>query len=186
MRIKYRYKRKLNNLLILLVTGAIAVLVSHLKGEQKHSAKINPSSQALLHKKLVECDDIHISDGDSIVATCDGERIRIRLQGIDAPEMGQVPYGQRSKDALANYLGKRVTLQIAGQDYYKRTLAVVYYNDRDINELMIRQGYAVAYKGRDTPDKYWQAQRQAKREKLGIWAQSGDQQDPKTWRRYQH
>lgn len=185
MRINRRHKTILNKLSVLLLTGLVAVVVNVLHTKQASPPKTQPSSPALLEKAQVECGDVHVSDGDSIVATCAGERIRIRLQGIDAPEMGQVPYGQRAKEALAKQLGKTFTLHVLGQDYYQRTLAVVYSAGQDINELMIRQGYAVAYKGSDTPDNYWQAQAQAKAEKLGVWAEAGDQQDPKTWRRYQ-
>ena len=43
--------------------------------------------------------DIKVIDGDTIHADHNGERIKIRLVEIDAPEMDQ-PFGQKSKSYL--------------------------------------------------------------------------------------
>ena len=51
-----------------------------------------------------------------------------------------------------------------------------------MNLQMITTGYAVAYKGADTPIAYRRAQENAKKKKIGIWSKPGLQQDPKKYR----
>ncbi|BEP64430.1 hypothetical protein GmRootV213_49840 (plasmid) [Variovorax sp. V213] len=51
------------------------------------------------------CLVVGVSDGDTITARCGAagnyEQIKVRFNGIDAPEKGQ-PFGRRAKEALAN------------------------------------------------------------------------------------
>lgn len=90
-----------------------------------------------------------VADGDTItVVTADGTRLRTRLYGIDAPEIrhgkkpGQ-PYGEDAKRALTRMvLGKKVRLDIVLVDRYKRMVAMVYLNGKNVNEFMVRLGLA--------------------------------------------
>jgi endonuclease YncB( thermonuclease family) len=44
---------------------------------------------------------VSVHDGDTLtLRTDDGRTLKVRLQGIDAPELGQ-PFGKRSRDELA-------------------------------------------------------------------------------------
>lgn len=72
-----------------------------------------------------------VTDGDTI--RCGDERIR--LIGIDAPEMGKCPPSRRcvagngpaSRQSLAAAMrGQRLTIRRLGRDRYGRTLGVVY------------------------------------------------------------
>ncbi len=65
-------------------------------------------------------------DGDTITALDDGNtQHRIRLQGIDAPELGQ-PFGRVARDRLvALAKGKTPTIHTTGKDRYGRVLATV-------------------------------------------------------------
>lgn len=89
----------------------------------------------------------HAIDGDTI--KCGTERIR--LLGIDAPEMpghcrrGRVcvegdPYA--SKDALAAMLKGKVRIDRVGYDHYGRTLALVEAGGRDVICAQLRDGKA--------------------------------------------
>ena len=68
-----------------------------------------------------------VADGDTVtLVTRDGAKLRVRLYGIDAPEvwhgekLGQ-PYGEEAKRALAGkVLRKNVILTIQDTDQYKR------------------------------------------------------------------
>jgi len=70
-----------------------------------------------------------VSDGDTVVAiTANQTKLRIRLLGIDAPEIprgkkpGQ-PYGQEARDYLDHLIGgKTVRVDVYGYDRYKRFL----------------------------------------------------------------
>ena len=51
---------------------------------------------------------VGVHDGDTITALTDDKRqLKVRLHGIDAPELGQ-PFGQASKRALSSVRWSRV------------------------------------------------------------------------------
>ena len=89
---------------------------------------------------------IKIYDGDTITAlTSQKEKIKIRLYGIDAPELKQ-PFGKASKRHLIDLISnKSLNINEKGKDKYGRTLAVLYNGDQDINAQMVIDGYAWAY-----------------------------------------
>ena len=130
------------------------------------------------------CERHKISDGDTVVATCDRQKIHIRLAGIDAPEMGQTPYGEQSRAALAQRLPAHFDMHYLGQDYYHRSLGILYDINRDVNLTMIADGYAFAYAGKDTPPAYRAAEKQARAYRKGFWAAYKPPDNPKTWRRH--
>lgn len=130
------------------------------------------------------CERHKISDGDTVVATCDRQKIHIRLAGIDAPEMGQTPYGEQSRAALAQRLPAHFDMHYLGQDYYHRSLGILYDINRDVNLTMIADGYAFAYAGKDTPPAYRAAEKQARAYRKGFWAAHKPPDNPKTWRRH--
>lgn len=169
---------------ILLLTAMGIAAVSCVSNEKTPKQSTQRASEALLAQKEAVCGDIVVVDGDSIKALCEQERIMVRLYGIDAPEMKQAPYGERAKKALAMALPDKVRIKFYGLDFYQRMLGELYVKERNINEQMVREGYAVAYADSKTQKRYKQAQQQAQQEKLGVWQKAGDHQDPKTWRRY--
>jgi endonuclease YncB( thermonuclease family) len=58
---------------------------------------------------------VGVTDGDTITAIVDGRQIKVRLNGIDAPEKKQA-FGNVSKQALSKLVfGKRVSLVDRGQ-----------------------------------------------------------------------
>ena len=90
---------------------------------------------------------IHISDGDTVhLLTDNKEKIKIRLNDIDAPESKQA-FGNKSKENLKNYIyQKNVVVEYKNKDKYKRVLGTIYYQNRDINLQQIKDGYAWVYK----------------------------------------
>ena len=75
---------------------------------------------------------IKITDGDTVnLLTEDYKTIKIRLDGIDAPERGQ-EYGDKSTKALGAMLkrgNQKVYLESLGQDKYGRTIGKIYLPD---------------------------------------------------------
>ena len=71
---------------------------------------------------------IHISDGDTVhLLTDNKEKIKIRLNDIDAPESKQA-FGNKSKENLKNYIyQKNVVVEYKNKDKYKRVLGTIYY-----------------------------------------------------------
>ena len=110
---------------------------------------------------------ISIHDGDTITVLQGKQQIKVRLFGIDAPELKQ-PYGKKSKQFLANLIaGKVVEVEKNGKDRYKRTIGSIYLNDKDINAQMVENGYAWAY--RKFSKKYTAQESKAKSQRLGLW-----------------
>jgi len=126
-----------------------------------------------------------VIDGDTIEI---GGR-RIRLFGIDAPEIAQTcrdererdyACGRQAADALSVRVGQRtVACDPRDLDAFDRIVAVCRVGAEDVNAWLVRRGWAVASRGfsRD----YVRAEADAKSERLGIWA--GDFTAPQEWRR---
>ena len=125
-----------------------------------------------------------ITDGDSLRA---GD-IRIRIHGIDAPEMrqfcqAQTRYncGKAARDYLIQALGDAPTVRCVhlDTDRYNRWVMRCYHKGVDIGAGMVRAGWAVAYR-RYSKD-YIADEQQAKSQKKGMWA--GTFTLPWQWRR---
>jgi endonuclease YncB( thermonuclease family) len=135
-----------------------------------------------------------VYDGDTIKAEGHDIEIKVRLVGIGAPETSKnkreegQPYSQRPKDYLTDLiLDKTVDIQGYGLDRYSRVLGVVSLNERNINIEMVKSGYAEVYRGL-APHKfdlipYWQAEKEAKETKLGMWSLGDKYVSPKDWRK---
>ncbi len=114
---------------------------------------------------------------------------RIRLHGVDAPEKGQecfqpdgLPWrcGQRGALALADFIGESpVSCRSIDTDRYGRVVANCHVRGRDIEEWLVSEGWAMAY--RRYSSHYIGAEQAAKNGKRGIWA--GTVQPPWEWRR---
>ena len=92
-----------------------------------------------------------ISDGDTVSVMVGGRLEKVRLIGIDAPEMAQRPWGKRAKQHLEDILAGSswsVTIErdVVERDKYGRLLGYIRTSEgRLINEMMVRDGYAVLY-----------------------------------------
>ncbi len=126
-----------------------------------------------------------VIDGDTVEI----HGTRIRLHGIDAPESSQTckrPSGETwrcGRDAamaLADFLrAGTVTCDDRGRDRYKRMISVCRKDGMDVNEWMVRSGWAVAY--RRYSEDYVEAETAARSESAGVW--SGEFVMPWDWRR---
>ena len=74
---------------------------------------------------------------------------------------------------------KEVTCKVNGIDQYKRYIAECYLNNLNINQYMVKQGWAIAY--RFYSKDYIDEEFIAKRKKLGIW--KGEFEEPYLFRK---
>jgi len=128
---------------------------------------------------------VSVVDGD----TLEMHGNRIRLHGIDAPESGQsctdeenktYRCGQLSANRMASYVsGKAVYCEILDKDRYGRLIAACSVNDVDVNQLLVSEGWALAY--RQYSRDYVSAEENAKKLGLGMW--QGKFVEPWNWRR---
>ncbi len=111
-----------------------------------------------------------VIDGDTLEIDT-GQRVR--LLGIDAPEIGQ-PFHEEASLALASLVrGKNLRLEsdAENKDKYGRLLRYVFVDDVLVNAELVRKGYARAYlqTGLKYSDIVKGAEEEAKSSFLGIW-----------------
>ena len=138
--------------------------------------------------KIVDGDTVHINDK------------KFRLEGIDAPEMRQqckkesfkissiigftfykdYSCGKVSKEKLISKIrGSKIKCIFTTKDRYKRYIATCYKKKTNLNQWMVRNGYAIAY--RRYSKKYVSDEDFAKENKLGLW--QGKFMNPEKWRK---
>ncbi|WP_374837409.1 thermonuclease family protein [Mycoplana ramosa] len=119
------------------------------------------------------------ADGDTL--TMGGRRIR--LSGMDAPELTQPCKrdgaewycGAAARAHLAELLRRgTITCRLIGTDRYDRTLARCRVGDDDLGERMVRDGLAVSY------GDYENVEALARAERKGLWSGTFDR--PQDWR----
>ena len=107
---------------------------------------------------------ISVSDGDTITIMMNGEKQKIRLYGVDTPEMDQ-SFGTEAKQFLSDQiLNRDVEIEAKDTDRYKRLVAVVYLNNKSMNELLLKEGWAWWYEAYAKKEcKYKELQEEAQR-----------------------
>jgi endonuclease YncB( thermonuclease family) len=134
--------------------------------------------------QLSHAASVRVADGDTI--ELGGQRIR--LQGIDAPELHQDcrdaagrnwACGRRAQSELRKLIGNdAVQCEQRTRDRFGRSVAVCRAGGRDLGEAMVRAGFAFAYPDWASP--YGRAETDARLRKAGLWA--GSFQNPRAWR----
>ena len=138
--------------------------------------------------KVVDGDTIHINN------------YKFRLEGIDAPEMRQkckkesfkisfligftfykdYSCGRVSKEKLITKINtSEIKCIFSSQDRYKRYIATCFKGKTNLNQWMVRNGFAIAY--RRYSKKYVPDEEFAKENKLGLW--QGKFMEPEKWRK---
>ena len=138
--------------------------------------------------KIIDGDTVHINN------------YKFRLEGIDAPEMKQqckkesfkisstigfsfykdYSCGKVSKAKLkAKINGSKIKCVSTSKDRYKRYIATCFKGEINLNQWMVRNGYAIAY--RRYSKKYVPDEEFAKEKKLGLW--QGKFMSPEKWRK---
>ena len=146
---------------------------------------------------------VKVADGDTVTIVDDkGNKHRIRLGGIDAPEKDQ-PYGTESTTNLEWLVyDKGVTIEYSKRDRYERIVGKVLVNPQgdifclaidcvrkvDAGLEQIKSGLAWHYKkyqreqSKEDRKLYSKAERESRRKPIGIWV-SRKRVPPWEWRR---
>ena len=132
-------------------------------------------------------------DGDTLQVAGAGLKFKVRLVGIDSPEMARKdqpnqPFSQEAFQTLKALVhGKTIFLKQYGTGGYNRVLAEVFVNNKNINLEMIRLGLAEVYQGRSPPGldfiAYRKTQAKAREGQKGIWGLGKNYQSPSKWRK---
>ncbi|XP_021301372.1 probable staphylococcal-like nuclease CAN2 isoform X2 [Sorghum bicolor] len=117
--------------------------------------------------------------GEEILA----RKYRIRMRGIDAPEL-KMPYGMEAKKELIKLIGgKSVTIYVYEQDQFGRYVGDIYCDNMFIQEQMLKCGHVHHFKKYDKRPEFENWQKEAKSTGLGLWASKKPPQKPWDWRR---
>ena len=154
---------------------------------------------------LISNNTLHAQEIVGLPRIVDGDTIHIgeykfRLEGIDAPEMRQqckkeflkissiigfsfykdYTCGKVSRKKLITKINKSEIKCISTtKDRYKRYIATCFKGKTNLNQWMVRNGFAIAY--RKYSKKYVSDEEFAKENKLGIW--QGKFIEPEKWRK---
>ena len=169
-------KEKNSFILGAIIIGAISLVLAIFIYNKGHAAISNDTPLAT--------QTIRVIDGDTIELDLE----KVRLYGIDAPEKGQpckrnnsyYDCGATSKYQLEIILvGAKVKCTKKGKDKWGRFIAQCLANNEDIGRIMVRQGWALAY--RQYSSAYIKDEEFAQTNKLGIW--STEFAIPSEWRK---
>jgi micrococcal nuclease len=140
---------------------------------------------------------IEVNDGDTITIRTKSllgmptKKERLRLIGIDAPELKQDPWGRLSKRYLKKLISESdwivdIEFDVEKRDKYGRLLGYVWdKKGRLINEKMLEDGYALLYSippNVKYVERFISAQKKAQQKRAGIWGNERLKESPKKWR----
>lgn len=178
------------------VAITLALLCQPLQAEEKPNVFLKKSAKAAPSGTLYRVTQVH--DGDTVSIRTSGfaklpaKTERVRLIGIDAPELKQEPWGRRSTKHLKDILGKSdwiisLEFDVEQRDKHGRLLGYIWdKKGRNINMLMVESGYAMAYTippNVKYADLFADAQSRAREQKKGLWKENAFNKSPRDWRR---
>jgi micrococcal nuclease len=119
---------------------------------------------------------LFVIDGDTIEVFLEGRNDRLRLLGIDAPELGECGYHE-ARSALVDLvdgIDVRLEADVSDRDQFGRLLRYVWVGDVLVNEVLVSQGAAIAR--RYPPDtalaqRLETAQTEARAAARGLWSE---------------
>ncbi|HET8759928.1 MAG TPA: thermonuclease family protein [Nitrospiria bacterium] len=113
---------------------------------------------------------MRVHDGDTLSVVRRGRAEKVKLAGIDCPELRQ-SFGSSARNFTSRLTsGQTVTVRIQGTDEQGRILGVVILPDgRSLNRELVAAG--LAWKLKDSKNKQVaQLEKDARRAKRGLWA----------------
>ena len=127
---------------------------------------------------------VGVIDGDTIRITHNLKSVKVRLYGVDCPEIKQT--GGKAARALARRLafGRVLLIESKGKDRYKRIIGRVYLlSGNTLSRELVKAGKCWWYRKYAPDDQYLEElEAEAKADKRGVWADT-DPVSPWEWRR---
>jgi len=148
------------------------------------------NSQAFGEQRHVRVSRVH--DGDTISIVLNSRKEKVRLIGIDAPEIKQRPWGRKARKHLEKMLmasNRKVILEfdVERRDKYGRLLCYIFTPDRKmLNIQMVKDGYAVLLTippNIKYVDELRMAENEARQHRRGIWNSKGLKESPGDYRK---
>lgn len=114
---------------------------------------------------------VRVLDGDTVFVMKDKKEVKIKIDGVDCPEMGQA-FGKNAKQFTSKLvLGKVVEVSIKGLDNFKTIVAYVMVEKSDVSLELLKAGLAWNYKRFSSDDPiYAMAENDARNSRIGLWS----------------
>lgn len=131
----------------------------------------------------------HVSDGDTLWLKTDasaerphGQRVKLRLVGLDAPERCQAHGSVATLALAARVQGQRVTVRRRATDEHGRALGTLWLRDEDVGAWLVREGHAWSARYRGDAGPYASEERAARAARRGLFAEEHPL-EPRSFRR---
>ena len=141
-------------------------------------------------QRVVDGDTVRVRRAGFWQLLFPGDPIVVRLYAIDAPESGQ-KFGAEATGALRRLLRSGgLMLEVCDYDRYGRLVGLLYHRsagrDSSVNRQMVALGWAHAYTRYGGSELgIVEVERQAKKQRAGLWQSRRRQEVPGDWRRRQ-
>ena len=125
-----------------------------------------------------------VVDGDTVwvAISASGDVLKVRIEGIDAPEMCQ-PGGAEASQALKRrVMGQNVMVVSGAHDKFGRTVGTLHMQGQDMGRWMVAQGHAWVYSYRHKKGPYAGELVQAQLARRGVFS-GGAAVEPRQFRK---
>ena len=126
----------------------------------------------------------YVGDGDTVWIEVDrsAKPLKLRLQGLDAPEICQA-WGPQARDALkAKLLKQTVSVDTKARDDYARAVGRIELRGEDVGAWLVKNGHAWSYGYKRRAAPYAQELISAQNARRGLWADASAQ-EPRVFRK---
>ena len=160
----------------------VATLVRPLEARSRQKKEAERKSAVVQVVERFNGQVIRVSDGDTCdVETPSGRVVRIRIYGIDAPELAQ-PFGKESRKYLdKKILRQQVIIEKYYDDQYGRCVGRVIMNGKDLALELLEEGIVWHYVQYCNDPAYAKAEQQARQEQKGLWKSSDGGEPTPPW-----
>ncbi len=121
-----------------------------------------------------------VLDGDTLEVMVGKRRVRVHVNGVDAPELRQ-PWGKQARAALEQMvIGQQVDLLPVGPDRGSRLTAVVFVGESEVGAALVSAGNAWADRHALRPSDagLCEVEQTAREGRLGLWSLPAAQRVP--------
>ncbi len=130
---------------------------------------------------------VRVKDGDTFILKNGNNVFTARLNKIDAPEIKQNGGLQSYQKLNELIIGRELNYDSTGKDFYGRILINAFIDNKRLDSLIIRNGWAWHYNNYDKEPLLDSAMNKAISERLGVWACGVSKVCPPwLWRRYSY
>lgn len=155
-------------------------VIPGLVAEAQARKRSRPEQEVSQQSRTLTGRVVKVSDGDTVTVLEEREgdktQVKVRLDGIDAPEKSQ-PFGETCRKSLAaKVAGKEISVRVRKLDRYGRSIGNIEANGGgSVNLQQVKEGCAWFYRQyareheRSERELYEAAESKARAEKIGLW-----------------